>query len=100
MAAAGADPELEFVAEEMERLIDRLRTDTMSMRMPPVGSTFACFRRLVRDLSRELGKEVELATEGADTELDKNVIEQFERSAGTHAAARSVIWSGHCANRR
>ncbi len=77
LAAAAGDPELEFVAEEMERLTDRLRADTMSVRMLPIGNTFARFRRLVRDLSRDLGKQVELATEGGETELDKNVIEQL-----------------------
>ncbi len=77
IANASGDPELEFVAEEMERLIDRLRADAMGLRMLPIGATFSRFRRLVRDLSRELGKEVDLATDGEDTELDKNVIEQL-----------------------
>jgi two-component system chemotaxis sensor kinase CheA len=77
LAGASGDPELEFVAEEMDRLIDRLRSDTMSVRMLPIGATFARFRRLVRDLSRELGKQVELSAEGGDTELEKNVIEQL-----------------------
>lgn len=77
VASRVEDTELEFVAEEMERLIDLLRVDTMSMRMLPLGSTFARFRRLVRDLSRELGKEVDFKIEGGDTELDKNVIEQL-----------------------
>lgn len=77
IASVSGDPELEFVAEEMERLIDRLRADAMGLRMLPIGSTFTRFRRLVRDLARELGKEVELTTDGEDTELDKNVIEQL-----------------------
>jgi two-component system chemotaxis sensor kinase CheA len=49
----------------------------MSIRMLPIGSTFNKFRRLVRDLSLELGKEMELVTEGAETELDKTVIEKL-----------------------
>lgn len=77
LARASGDAEIEFVAAEIERLIDRLREDAMSMRMLPIGATFARFRRLVRDLSRDLGKDVELQTEGAETELDKNVIEQL-----------------------
>ena len=77
LAHDSGDPEIEFVAEEIERLIDRLREDAMSMRMLPIGATFARFRRLLRDLSRDLGKDVELVTEGAETELDKNVIEQL-----------------------
>jgi two-component system chemotaxis sensor kinase CheA len=45
--------------------------------MIPIGTTVSKFRRLVRDLSGELGKEADLDTEGADTELDKTVIEQL-----------------------
>jgi two-component system, chemotaxis family, sensor kinase CheA len=49
----------------------------MSIRMMPLKSTFERFRRLVHDLGRELGKDVELSIEGADTELDKTVIDQL-----------------------
>ena len=42
----------------------------MSIRMVPIGTTFSSFKRLVRDLSIELGKSVELVAEGGDTELD------------------------------
>jgi two-component system, chemotaxis family, sensor kinase CheA len=49
----------------------------MSIRMLPIRTTFERFRRLVHDLSRDLHKEVELAIEGADTELDKTVIDQL-----------------------
>jgi two-component system chemotaxis sensor kinase CheA len=45
--------------------------------MLPIGSTFSKFKRLVRDLSGELGKEIELTTEGAETELDKTVLEKL-----------------------
>jgi len=45
--------------------------------MLPIGSTFSKFNRLVRDLSKELGKEVELTTDGAETELDKSIIERL-----------------------
>jgi two-component system chemotaxis sensor kinase CheA len=45
--------------------------------MLPIGSTFSKFKRLVRDLSSELGKEIEMETFGADTELDKTVIEKL-----------------------
>jgi two-component system chemotaxis sensor kinase CheA len=70
-------PELVSIAEEVERLTENLRDKTMSIRMLPIGSTFSKFRRLVRDLSNELGKDVMLATEGAETELDKTVIERL-----------------------
>ena len=71
------DPSLGSISEQFERLISQLRDNTMSIRMLPIGSTFNKFRRVVRDLSLELGKEVELATEGAETELDKTVIEKL-----------------------
>lgn len=71
------DPELVSIAEEMERLTTELRDTTLELRMLPIGTTFSRFRRLVRDLSAELGKEIELVTEGAETELDKTVIDQL-----------------------
>ncbi len=70
-------PGLVSIAEEVERLTAELRDRTMSVRMLPIGTTFGNFRRLFRDLSRDLGKEVELATEGGETELDKTVIERL-----------------------
>ena len=70
-------PELLSIAEEVERLTGELRDNTMSIRMLPIGTTFKKFKRLVRDLSDELGKEVALITEGAETELDKTVIERL-----------------------
>lgn len=72
-----ADQGLGAIAEQLERLVAQLRDTAMSVRMLPIGSTFSKFRRVVRDLSRELGKEVELYTSGEDTELDKTVIERL-----------------------
>ncbi len=71
------DGQLSSISEQFERLISQLRDNTMSIRMLPIGSTFNRFRRVVRDLSLELGKECELVTEGAETELDKTVIEKL-----------------------
>lgn len=71
------DPELLSIAEEVEHLTAELRDTAMNTRMMPIGSTFSRFKRLVRDLSRELGKDIELETEGADTELDKTVIDRL-----------------------
>ncbi len=58
------------IAEDMQHAI-------MQVRMLPVGTVFQRFGRLVRDISRKLGKEVELVVEGEDTEADKNVIESL-----------------------
>jgi len=76
-ANTGNDPELILISEEVERLTEELRDNTMSIRMVPIGTTFNKFRRLVRDLSHSLEKEIELSTEGAETELDKTVIEKL-----------------------
>ncbi|MGE5411624.1 MAG: chemotaxis protein CheA, partial [Clostridiales bacterium] len=70
-------PELSLIAEEVERLTWELRDNALNIRMLPIGTTFSKFKRLVRDLSQELGKEVDLITEGAETELDKTVIEKL-----------------------
>jgi len=70
-------PALLSIAEEVERLTASLRDTTMNIRMLPIGTTFSKFKRLVRDLSSELGKEIELTTDGAETELDKTVIEKL-----------------------
>lgn len=71
------DPALTQIAEEVESLVSELRDNAMSIRMIPIGTTFGRFQRLVRDLSMELGKEIQLVTEGEETELDKTVIERL-----------------------
>jgi len=76
-ANSNGDPLIKAVAEEMERLTSELRDTTMSIRMVPIGSLFSRFRRLVHDLSRDLGKKVSLVTTGEETELDKTVIERL-----------------------
>ncbi len=72
-----SDADLGLIAEEVERLTAELRDNAMSIRMLPIGSTFSKFKRLVRDLSGSLGKEIAFLTEGAETELDKTVIEKL-----------------------
>ncbi len=76
-AATRQDSELTSIAEEVERLTAELRDCTLNIRMLPIGTTFSKFKRLVRDLSLELGKDIELKTAGAETELDKTVIEKL-----------------------
>ncbi len=76
-ANAKNDPEFMQVAEIIERLTWELRENALNIRMLPIGSTFNKFNRLVRDLSKELGKKTELITDGGETELDKNVIERL-----------------------
>lgn len=70
-------PALEGLVEEVERLVTGLRDATLSVRMLPIEMVFGKFRRVVRDLSTELGKEVVLETLGGDTEIDKNVLDRL-----------------------
>ncbi len=77
IAARRDDPDVTAVSEEIERLTAALRENSMSIRLLPIRATFERFRRLVHDLARDLHKEVELTIEGADTELDKTVIDQL-----------------------
>ena len=77
VAARSADADVAAVSEEIERLTSALRENSMTLRMLPIRATFEKFRRLVHDLARDLGKNVELTIEGAETELDKTVIDQL-----------------------
>jgi two-component system chemotaxis sensor kinase CheA len=61
----------------MARISDDLQDTIMKVRMVPVASVFSRFPRLVRDLSRKSGKEVDLIMEGEETELDKSVVEEI-----------------------
>jgi two-component system chemotaxis sensor kinase CheA len=115
LANASTDIMLRAVSEDVERLSGELRDTMMVLRMVPVGSLFARFRRLVHDLSRETGKTIELQTLGETTEVDKTVIERLtdplvhlvrnaidhgieppsERTASGKAAAGTVTLSAH-----
>ncbi|QTA90310.1 Two component system histidine kinase [Desulfonema magnum] len=70
--------ELANPVEILERLTADLRECALNMRMLPIGTIFGKFRRLVRDLSAELGKDIQLVTDGAKTELDKTIIERLD----------------------
>lgn len=58
-------------------LTSELQGAVMQTRMVPVGRIFAKFPRLVRDLARDLGKQIELVVEGQETEVDKSIIEEL-----------------------
>ncbi len=76
-AASSGDAELLNTVERVELLTNELRDCVLGVRMLPIGSTFGKYKRLVRDLSADLGKEVEFTSEGDETELDKTVIEKI-----------------------
>jgi two-component system chemotaxis sensor kinase CheA len=56
-------------------LVQEARDGALGLRMVPIGETFARFHRVVRDVSKALGKEVELHISGGDTEMDKSMVE-------------------------
>ncbi len=75
LAAKQGDETLALAASELDRVADALQNAVLGMRMQPVGRLFQRFPRIVRDLSRQLGKEVELVQEGEGTDLDRSLVE-------------------------
>jgi two-component system, chemotaxis family, sensor kinase CheA len=69
---------LQGIAEEVSRLTNDLRDNALSIRMLPIEATFSKFKRLVHDLSGELGKEIDLTMSGGETEIDKTVIDKLD----------------------
>jgi two-component system chemotaxis sensor kinase CheA len=75
LARRSGEPELDRLSEAVERLAADLRDTTIRVRMTPLGTAFTRLRRLVHDLSDQLGKPAVLETAGGETELDKSVME-------------------------
>jgi two-component system, chemotaxis family, sensor kinase CheA len=61
----------------LSRLVENIRDAALQLRMVQIGETFNRFHRVVRDVSREMGKEIDLVITGGDTELDKSVVEKL-----------------------
>ncbi|QSX33193.1 chemotaxis protein CheA [Shewanella avicenniae] len=61
----------------LNNLLEEVRDAALKLRMVPIGATFSRFQRVVRDIAKELDKEIELQISGADTELDKSVVEKI-----------------------
>ncbi len=59
----------------VSELVQATRDGALALRMVPVGETFSRFQRVVRDTSKQLGKEIEFVVTGGDTELDKSIVE-------------------------
>ncbi|GAB7081614.1 chemotaxis protein CheA [Megalodesulfovibrio paquesii] len=104
------------IAEDLERLTDEMRDNALGLRMLPIGTVYGNLRRLVRDVSTTLGKDVEFFAEGGDTELDKTVIDRLKdplihilrnsldhgiepqeqrEAAGKPARGTVRLWAGH-----
>jgi len=70
-------PDLEAATENFGKLSRQLRENAFDMSLIPLESVAVRFKRLIHDLSKSLDKEVDLVTEGMETELDKNIIEKL-----------------------
>lgn len=70
-------PELLEATEMLSRLVEEVRDTALNLRMVQIGGTFNRFQRVVRDVSKELGKDIRLVISGAETELDKTVVEKI-----------------------
>jgi len=77
VSGGGVVKDLKEAGSNISRIADELQTSVMSIRMLPVKTVFQKFPRLVRDLARSLGKEVQLVIEGEGIELDKTILEQI-----------------------
>jgi two-component system chemotaxis sensor kinase CheA len=76
-ARRGADTDTIEAASTMAQMVEEVRDRALKLRMVPIGETFTRFTRLARDLGKELGKEIELALTGTETELDKSMVEKI-----------------------
>src|SRR5699024_11200207 len=69
--------ELQETVERMSRVSSDLQNIILTMRMVPIDTVFNRFPRMIRQLARELHKDVEIKVKGADTELDRTVIDEI-----------------------
>jgi two-component system chemotaxis sensor kinase CheA len=72
-----ADSQLVESVMALNGLLEEVREAALKLRMVPIGATFSKFQRVARDTAKELGKDIELVIQGADTELDKSVVEKM-----------------------
>jgi two-component system chemotaxis sensor kinase CheA len=77
IAQRTAIPALLEAAARLSRLVEEVRDSALTLRMVEIGATFNRFQRVVRDVSAELGKDIRLEISGADTDLDKTVVEKI-----------------------
>ncbi|MFZ2853901.1 MAG: chemotaxis protein CheA, partial [Rhodocyclaceae bacterium] len=77
LAQRAGNPELLESAGNLLRRVEDIRDTALRLRMVPIGEVFSRFPRIVRDVTRDLGKEIELKISGADAELDKSMVERL-----------------------
>ncbi|MEW6166599.1 MAG: chemotaxis protein CheA [Pseudomonadota bacterium] len=89
LASAAGTPALQETMGLLNRMVERIRDRTLALRMVEIGDTFRRFQRVVRDVSRELGKDIRLEIAGEDAELDKTVVEKI-RDPLTHLVRNAI----------
>jgi len=77
IATACAQAAIMESLQGMGRLTEAIRDSAMQLRMVPIGELFHRYQRIVRDAGKNLGKEIDLALEGTETELDKSLVEKL-----------------------
>lgn len=77
LARQNGDPELVESSAVVSLLVEEIRGLSLHLRMIPIDDTFKRFHRVVREISRDMDKEIRLKIEGSDTELDKGVVEKI-----------------------
>jgi two-component system, chemotaxis family, sensor kinase CheA len=77
VATQEGSPAFLEAAQRVAELVQSARDGTLALRMVPVGETFARFQRVVRDTSKQLGKDISFEVTGGDTELDKSMVEMI-----------------------
>jgi len=77
LAQRSGMPDLVEATATLSRMVEEVRDAALSMRMVQIGGTFTRFQRVVRDVSKDLGKDIRLEISGAETELDKTVVEKI-----------------------
>jgi len=77
MAASSPEPALVEVSDRIGRLVSAMQGEVVGARMSPVGEVFDRFPRLVRDLARDLGKQIRFHMEGEDIELDRSILDEI-----------------------
>jgi two-component system chemotaxis sensor kinase CheA len=83
------DPELIRASQRLDLVASELQESVMKTRMQPIGQVWAKMPRIVRDLARQLGREVDLSMDGHDTEMDRSVLEAVKDPL-THMVRNSM----------
>ena len=77
LSASAGQPAITESAAGLLNLVEEVRNTALGLRMVQIGATFQRFQRVVRDVSQSLGKDISLVINGAETELDKSVVEKI-----------------------